>query len=472
MKTILKEEISNMKKLMKINEAMISVKDGGYSSITTDSDSTSSDKINKALLDDIEAAAKAVGLKPVITTASSGHPDEGTSKSRHSKQTAVDIAIIDGINSGGAKDAKSGNPSFREKGNKLKDALVKIGYVWNVESGNPKSVLWQTNTGGNHFNHLHISNENEEASTTSQTTSGTIEPDDSDIVGAPPKENIAGAISYAKGVGITESELDEQPSYRGEKNSKYTKRISKGGENIISYTGGEITNSSPSDCEDSVSVYFVKDFKGYYLTYCGIENVKVREGQKVERNSILGYTLDPVFISLYNSNGQPLLISYLDDLMGTNKKEEKTKTKTKDRKSELGKAHDRAKNKNLAGYALSMANQVLNPFVKRYDEDGNEVSKGITLNPFKKDFYTQTGLGNQTETWDKNKDYQKGSMVKYIGDTYEAKTNIKKGENNPEDNSNWELSQIQGALTQLYKYSTVNPNKLNEEIQNIKDLMK
>ena len=52
----------------------------------------------------------------------------------------------------------NGNPSFREKGNLLKDALVKLGYTWNTESGNNKAVLWQTNTGGNHYNHLHISN--------------------------------------------------------------------------------------------------------------------------------------------------------------------------------------------------------------------------------------------------------------------------------------------------------------------------
>jgi len=167
----------------------------------------------------------------------------------------------------------------------------------------------------------------------------------------------------------------------------------KGGENIISYISGEITNSSPSDCEDSVSIYFVRDFKGYYLTYCGIENVKVKDGQKVEKNSILGYTLDSVYISLYNSNSQPLPISYLDELMGTkDKEEEKQNKKTKPRKTALGKAHDKAKSKNLAGYALSMANQVLNPFAKRFDDEGNMVSKGITLNPFKKDFYTQTGL--------------------------------------------------------------------------------
>ena len=41
-----------------------------------------------------------------------------------------------------------------------------MGYVWNVESGNDKAVLWQTNTGGNHFNHLHISNRSGQTSGT------------------------------------------------------------------------------------------------------------------------------------------------------------------------------------------------------------------------------------------------------------------------------------------------------------------
>jgi hypothetical protein len=40
----------------------------------------------------------------------------------------------------------------------LKDALVALGYTWNKESGNDKAVLWQTNIGGNHYNHLHVSN--------------------------------------------------------------------------------------------------------------------------------------------------------------------------------------------------------------------------------------------------------------------------------------------------------------------------
>ncbi len=61
-------------------------------------------------------------------------------------QTAVDISILDGQGSNKASNETNGNPSFREKGNLLKDALVKLGYTWNTESGNNKAVLWQTNT--------------------------------------------------------------------------------------------------------------------------------------------------------------------------------------------------------------------------------------------------------------------------------------------------------------------------------------
>ena len=113
-----------------------------------------SDKINTALLQDVQNAAKSAGLKVNITTAVSGH-DRGT---RHETGNAVDVARINGIGSGGATNSTNGNAKFRELGNKLKDALVSMGYVWNTESGNPKAVLWQTNTGGNHFNHVHISN--------------------------------------------------------------------------------------------------------------------------------------------------------------------------------------------------------------------------------------------------------------------------------------------------------------------------
>ena len=116
--------------------------------------------INPNVVIDIATAAKAAGVVAIITTAKTGHKEKAKSGniSRHMNGTGVDVAIIDGIGSGGATNSTNGNSTFRNLGNKLKDALVQIGYTWNKESKNDKAVLWQTNTGGNHYNHLHISN--------------------------------------------------------------------------------------------------------------------------------------------------------------------------------------------------------------------------------------------------------------------------------------------------------------------------
>jgi len=469
MKSVLNEEINSIKKLMNITEEEISVKDGEYNIITTDNDATSTDKINKALLDDIEVAAKMVGVKPVITTASSGH---NSSNSRHSDRTAVDIAIIDGINSGGAKDEKSGSSNFRDKGNKLKDALVSMGYKLNSESGNSKAILWQTNLGGNHYNHLHVSNTNPTPSTTttsntSQTTTTSTEenPAMSKIFGSKGTENISGAMDALSNLKSM-FKLQEQ-------SMSYTKRISKGNENIVSYLDGEIVNVNYGSCEDYVTIYFVKKFKGYFLTYCGIENIRVREGQKVAPNSILGYTLDPVTISLYDSNGQPLPISYFAELTGKSKSSdsETSQKKSKNKQTARGKAFDRAQKENLAGFALTMANHYLNPFTNRYDSEGKQVSTAPVFNPFKKEFYTQM-VRDKVETWDENKEYKKDDMVTYIGDTYKALNSVKPNSKNPKDSGDWELEKIQGNITQLYKYDTQSPYGVNEEINRIKDLLK
>ncbi|MEY3422517.1 MAG: putative peptidoglycan binding domain, partial [Bacteroidota bacterium] len=140
---------------------MVQLADTSYSNVKFDNDATQYDSVNKALLDDLQKAAEAAGIVATITTAKSGHGQyvkNSDRVSRHMSQTAVDIAILNGIGSGGATNKTNGNPEFRELGNKLKDALVALGYTLNSESGNDKAVLWQTDTGGNHYNHLHVSN--------------------------------------------------------------------------------------------------------------------------------------------------------------------------------------------------------------------------------------------------------------------------------------------------------------------------
>jgi len=144
----------------------IRLADTNYSNVKYDNDSTRNDAVNQALLDDIQKAASNVGIVATITTAKSGHSEKTTTgnTSRHTTGAGVDISKLNGIGSDNATNAGNGNPEFRNLGNKLKDSLISLGYTWNNESGNPKAVLWQTNTGGNHYNHLHVSNNSGEIS--------------------------------------------------------------------------------------------------------------------------------------------------------------------------------------------------------------------------------------------------------------------------------------------------------------------
>jgi peptidoglycan hydrolase-like protein with peptidoglycan-binding domain len=134
-----------------INEAFVEIGDTNYPNVKVDNDSRY-DQVNDELLADLQRAGESSGVVATITTASTGHSKYTTTgnESRHGFGTAVDIAILNGVG--------FGNSSFKQYGDKLKDALVSLGYSWNNESGNAKAVLWQTSIGGNHYNHLHVSN--------------------------------------------------------------------------------------------------------------------------------------------------------------------------------------------------------------------------------------------------------------------------------------------------------------------------
>lgn len=162
--SIYEEILTNNKNILSELE-LVKLSDTNYSNLKYDSDGTQYDSVNKPLLDDINAAAQSAGITATITTASSGHSDKTITggQSRHPQKTAVDISILNSVGSGGATNSSNGNPSFRLYGNKLKDALVSMGYTLNSESGNNKSVLWQTDVGGNHYNHLHVSNNSGES---------------------------------------------------------------------------------------------------------------------------------------------------------------------------------------------------------------------------------------------------------------------------------------------------------------------
>jgi hypothetical protein len=261
-----------------------------------------SDNINTSLLQDVQSAAKSAGLKVNITTAVSGH-DKGT---RHETGDAVDVARINGIGSGGATNSTNGNAKFRELGNKLKDALVSMGYVWNTESGNPKAVLWQTNTGGNHFNHVHISNTTSTPSKVTGTPASTDTTTDTDTTTGTEPSSFARDIgrSLLQSIGIKES-LDY--------NSLGKKIIVRSGEAIIPKENNSsikspvfgVVSSYLNSC-NGLTIEFKDDNKISYLNYCGITTKNFRYGQEISKGDVIGYpeSDSDVRVTLYNSKGR------------------------------------------------------------------------------------------------------------------------------------------------------------------------
>ena len=296
---------------------MIPLANMSYSNVNRDDDGTKNDSVNKALVDDIQAAAKAIGVTATITTAKTGHNEQTTTgnKSRHTDGTGVDIAIINGIGSGGATNEKNGNQQFRELGYKLKDALVSMGYIWNTENGNDKAVMWQTNTGGNHFSHLHVSNRTGNSSGTptvsgssGSSLSGTS---DTDTVSTSRNRSFIHKLAapLLNAVGIK-----EQFSKFGDRVKSSNGMIilpSDENQKIVSPVNGKIVNfKSIESCENQVSIEFQDGSDVSYLVYCGMSNPTTYTGDIVSSGDRIGNTFSDVTVTLYNSNGKKQKINY------------------------------------------------------------------------------------------------------------------------------------------------------------------
>lgn len=110
------------------------------------------------LLRDLNTAATALGYTLGIYSATRAESIHGEIRkdatSRHSRGKAVDIDYIDGVPIT-QKDTVA-------KADKLAQYLISnFGYALNVEeTGNKKVILWKTMIGGNHYDHMHVSNTN------------------------------------------------------------------------------------------------------------------------------------------------------------------------------------------------------------------------------------------------------------------------------------------------------------------------
>ena len=156
-----------MKKLITLVETISSVNTDLYSKIKFGGTS-SSDKINSSLLNDVDEAADDAKIKVTIGTAVSGHDRMTTSgrESRHPTGEAVDISRINGIGWSSKSDAES--KQILDSIERFVSNLRNKGYVINNESGNNKAVLYFGFPG--HNNHIHVSNKVGGASTDKKST--------------------------------------------------------------------------------------------------------------------------------------------------------------------------------------------------------------------------------------------------------------------------------------------------------------
>ena len=168
MKPELLKEIAAIKKQISLLEDFVMPQDVSYSNITF-TDKAKTDKVNRALLDDVNLAAKRAGLGIRIGTITTGHPSMTSGKSsRHSDGIAVDVDMIDG---------EAVSKKIKDTVEKFNYELEKLGYKRNVERGTDKAFL--TFGFKNHDNHVHVSNttdvatEDGEEKTTSKTSTET-----------------------------------------------------------------------------------------------------------------------------------------------------------------------------------------------------------------------------------------------------------------------------------------------------------
>lgn len=317
-----------------------------------------SDEINTTLLQDVQTAAKMAGLNVNITTAVSGHK-KGT---RHEAGNAVDVAKINGIGSGRATNRTNGNAKFRELGNKLKDALVSMGYIWNSESGNPKAVLWQTNTGGNHYNHVHISNTTNQSSSEPTSDGKTNQKFDSESKTNRLKADplvMSWANKLTDFLGLKEEKIygkfgDDTQTMSGsivipkDKNLKIKSPIS-----------GTVTlGRYSSSCKNRVLVKHNIGENTYYLEYCGISYLSVKDNRKINKGDEIGITNSDVKVTLYDSSNSKKSI---DDFIGKESEEliKKNRKLSSDKETVISK----------------LLQLPFKPFQNKYDESGKMIEK-------------------------------------------------------------------------------------------------
>ena len=254
--------------------------------------------INPILISDIIKALKAINMRAEISWARTGHSKytNSGSISRHWSGNAVDISVIEGVGNPEGKGSNKGigNANFMKNGDRLVAELQKMGYTFG-ERGKTKGYLWRTNTGGNHWNHVHVSNK-------AKKKVETEEPKESETVDA---STIVGNSSYILGKEITVDKNGpknhESRKLGNWQSDNATDIFGKPGTTIYSITKGVVSKIGGNDNDHTGKIYggsiTVKGKDGYPdIFYTHTQKIKVVRGQEVTLGTPLAE------ISLWETN--------------------------------------------------------------------------------------------------------------------------------------------------------------------------
>jgi hypothetical protein len=156
MKPELLKEIAMIKRNISLLEDYVYPKDVSYSNIVF-RDKYTPDKVNRALLDDINLAASKGNVVVTIGAIKSKHPNgkNNDPSTRHTFGNAVDIPIING---------KAVRKEIKSEVERFTNQLENLGYTKNKEKEGNQIRAFLTFGFPGHDDHVHVSNQSEEAS--------------------------------------------------------------------------------------------------------------------------------------------------------------------------------------------------------------------------------------------------------------------------------------------------------------------
>jgi len=171
-------------------------------------------------------------------------------------------------------------------------------------------------------------------------------------------------------VGLTEGKVYGSFGKDHSLNSRSIILPKEKNEKIFSPVSGKVVNfKNNSYCDNRLVIKHLIDNKTYYLEFCGIDDLKVSEGNSVSVGTKLGETKSDVTISLYDSE------NYKHNLMNFINKETSKSKKDKTPTKKTGKGSGTRYYDPLLGSVLELPSKIFK--FESVDEDVKKIKKLI-----------------------------------------------------------------------------------------------